>query len=173
MDTAFTDVERVLREVTAGVSPGSTAQEFTTRALRERITLFARSVVRLRVVLSGRHKGSITNQRMLIVRKREGRDFDAWTVQFKQSLQRDLFALYEPQKRVPSLDELATSAGPIARAFLVQRVERGGFDLLLEPLTTTYAQRKRRDGYGGRPIGERTGAWLSALRKARVTFVTN
>ena len=171
MEQAFDDVQRLLQGFSVQAPSTSAPPTYTQRLLRETITKWIRRVTSLRVTLAGQHEGGISNQRLLAVRKREGRDYAHWTVQIKQAVQRRCFDHFDAIKRIPSESELATFAAGPARDWLVARVERGGLDIVLEKLTKTYAARKRRDGYGGKPVGVRKGTWLKALAASRVEFV--
>lgn len=171
MEHAFDDVQLVLQGFSVRAPSTEAAPAYTQRLLRESITKWIRRVTSLRVTLAGQHEGGISNQRLLAVRKREGRDYAHWTVQLKQELQRKSFDHFDAIKRIPSESELATFAAGPARDWLVKRVERGGLDIGIEKLSKTYAARKRRDGYGGKPVGVRKGTWLKALAASRVEFV--
>lgn len=175
MDSAFDDVQRLLASEIAAVSAASSKGQPrrgdapTPTALKTYITQWTRSIRSMELRVPGSHYSGLSNQALLEVRRREGRDFDAWTVQIRQDLAKHLIERWRARGRLPSFAELEADAGEYLTDKVVKRVGRGGDDVLLEPLTDAYAKRKRKLGKGGKPIGVLTGKWITAL--ARRGFV--
>ena len=136
----------------------------TARSITAFASQFTRSIRSIDVRIPGSHYSGLSNQQLLAVRVREGRDFDAWTAQLRQKLSQHLQQLWRARGSIPSIDEATQDAQAFLHDAIVERVEQGGDDVMLQPLTRAYAQHKAKAGKGARPIGVLTGRWLAALR---------
>lgn len=139
---------------------------------RELITAFTGTGFGFRLLIAGQHYSGLSNQALLEVRAGEGRDYGADTVQLKQWLRRELLSRFRGLGRVPTTREVADLASLLVVNFVAtRRVLGGGGDIEVPPLTPRYAAAKARAGFGGKPIGVRSGRWLqSLLRQGRVVF---
>lgn len=174
MDRAFDDVAAVLREqqdaVARATSPTTPRTTAAPAAIRTLVNQFVRSILSVQLRVPGSHYSGLSNQALLEVRVREGRDFDQWTVQAKQRIERKLVAKYRDRGRLPSVAEIEADASEEFVAIVKERVERGGLDIKLEKLSKAYAVRKRKEGYGSKPIGVLRGRWLASLDRAFAIF---
>jgi hypothetical protein len=170
----YRDLAEAVRDTASGTraapKPPPKVPAGTLRAaIRQLLVAFTASM-KWSVEIPGQHYGGLSNQALLEVRKREGRDFDADTVQLKQHVRKELLERFASFPRVPTIAEIEDLAGKLIVQRLTERVMHGGLDVNIPPVTAATAARKRRDGFGGKPAGVRRGKWLAALRRARVTF---
>ena len=127
--------------------------------------------LRWRLVIPGRHYGGLSNQALLDVRIREGRDFAADTPLLRANASRALYAQVRTWARWSEVraDNIWSDA---VLATILRRVEEGGGEgFAVAPLTPRYAAWKAAQGKGGEPIGVFTGRWLRALRRGRVEIL--
>jgi hypothetical protein len=117
--------------------------------------------------ISGQHYSGVSNQGILVVRKREGRDFAADTAALRQKVAEKVAAAFKPGDWDD--DKAAVAAADAVLDFIVRRVESDGGDIQLAPLDPEYAKWKWRKGLDPR-IGVAKGEWLKALRRAAVVI---
>ena len=141
------------------------AKQRLRREIRDAVDAFLRET-RWRVVVPGTHGPSgLSNQELFEVRALEGRDFLERTVQLDQDVRPKMRALFSSWPRVPSVADLREAYSDMVVAYIAEtRFEPGGGDILLTPLSADYAREKAAAGYGGEPIGVRTGEHRDALR---------
>lgn len=131
-----------------------------TRAVRARVR-----GVSWRLAVPGVHPlSSLTYDELLDVLESQGRDFRAQTSAMDRYVLAEVQTKFESIGRVPLMREIDEAVGHAVLEWIVKRFEGKVRDEPLRRLTLAYARRKKRDGYGGRPIGTRTGAL--ALRVA-------
>jgi hypothetical protein len=117
------------------------------------------------VFVPGQHYGGLSNQALLDVRAREGREFAAHTVQLDQRVQKELMQRWGSfDQRVVTVDELREDSASVVRIVVTERYLHNGGDVALEPLKPATVREKRRLGFGGRPIGVRRGRHLAAIQ---------
>jgi hypothetical protein len=150
-------------------APAATRKSLAAQ-IKEMIIAFTANL-RWSLRIPGQHYSGLSNQELLAVRIKEGRDFDANTVQLKQHVRKELLERYAGFSRLPTEAEIKSLAGRIIVLYIAnERVMWGGGDISLEPLTPAYAAWKAKHGGGGKPIGVLKGRWLAALRKATVEW---
>lgn len=127
-----------------------------------------------RIVVPGQHYSGLSNQELFEVREAEGREFLLRTTQLDVAMRPKLRSYFTSWARVPTLAEIREAYSSLVIEWIVStRFEAGGGDLALTPLTVPYALEKGDSGYGGEPIGVRTGAHRDALRdRGRLEFTT-
>jgi hypothetical protein len=128
-------------------------------------------VINWRLRIPGQHYSGLSNEALLEVRKREGRDFARDVPSLRAYANKRLYAAARTWAKWSE----TRADGVFAEAALewvVKRVEQdGNGDVTLRPLTPAYALRKARAGKGGEPIGVFTGKWLRALKRGRVEIL--
>lgn len=140
----------------------------TARAARSEVIAGLRDIAKdMKWALSipGKHYGGLTNDEMLEVRKREGRDFARDNRNLRARARTALLDAFEGREVMP-IDRVVkeTLADSIIETIIL-RVENGGQDIDLTSLTPLYRKRKEKAGYGGEPIGVRKGKWRDALER--------
>ena len=127
--------------------------------------------IRWRLRIPGQHYSGLSNEDLLAVRKREGRDFARDVPSLHAFTNRRLYAAARTW-RVWSETRADNVFAEAALEWIVKRVETGGHgDVTLTPLTPAYAEKKRRAGKGGEPIGVWHGRWLRALKRGHVEVI--
>jgi hypothetical protein len=178
-------IESIRREVLASMAAlrnpqaagGARTKDALRTATRAAIIAFTKDL-RWTLSIPGDHYSGISNQALLDVRIREGRDFapteeypDAGnTIQLKQWLRAELLERFESFSAVPTLQMLQDIGGKLIVKRVAERVMHGGLDIHEQPLSAAYARFKARHGKGGKPIGVWSGKWLAALRRATVIW---
>lgn len=131
-----------------------------TRAIRARVR-----GVSWRLQVPGVHPGSsLTYDELLDVLESQGRDFRAQTSAMDRFVLAEVQTRFERHTHIPLMREIDEVIALAVLSWVVKRFEGKVRDERLRRLTLDYARRKKRDGYGDRPIGVRTGAL--ALRLA-------
>ena len=131
-----------------------------TRWVRER---FRASTWKLQV--PGVHpSSSLEYDELLDILEAGGRDFRADTTALNRFVLAELQMRFEELGRFPLVREFNEAMGLAVLSWVVKRFEGKVRDVKMRRLTLAYARRKKRDGYGDRPIGVRTGSL--ALRVA-------
>jgi len=121
--------------------------------------------------IPGQHYSGLSNQALLEVRQREGRDFAANNATLRRHVLTELSLALETARRMPSRREVETLAGAIVVGWVVKRLDYKVRDVRIRTLTPAYALAKRRAGYGSMPPGVRTGAFRDDVtERARVVF---
>lgn len=139
-------------------------------ALRKQMSEFVKPLVGT-LDIPGTHRSGLSNNEVLAIRAKEGRDFAMVTVQMTQYLRKELAQRFRGIGRMPTVDEVKDLTSKLYVNYIANvRVLHGGGDIILPPLTHAYAKKKRQAGHGGDPIGVFDGKWLAALRKARLVF---
>jgi len=135
----------------------------TAASIRARVKeIIGQVSIALRV--PGRHYSGLSYDDLLAVLASQGRPFGAETAALYAHLRRAV--AYELDE-LPRMPTVATIYDAIERAYIgwvVARFAGKESDVRLQPLTGAYRLDKRKAGYGGRPIGVRTGSL--ALRVA-------
>lgn len=127
---------------------------FITRWIRERFRASAWSVE-----VPGVHPSSgLGYDELLDIFEEHGRDFRAETPALNRFVLAELQIRFEELGRVPTVAEFNESMGLAVLAWIVKRFAGTVRDVRMRRLTTAYAKRKRRMGYGNRPIGTATGS---------------
>lgn len=127
--------------------------------------------IRWRLVIPGRHYGGLSNQALLDVRAREGRDFAVDTPLLRANANKALYAAARGWAVWSEVRGDRVWADAVL-AQLVRRVERGGGEgFAVRPLTPRYAAWKAAHGKGAEPIGVFRGKWLAALKRGRVEIL--
>lgn len=107
----------------------------------------------------GVHPGSgLEYDALLDIFEAHGRDFRAETPALNRFVLAELQARFEELGRIPTQREFNESMGIAVLAWIVKRFAGTVRDVKLRRLTLPYAKRKRRLGYGNRPIGTATGS---------------
>ncbi len=122
------------------------------------------------LIVPGAHYNGISNQGLLEVLARQGRDFAADTPKLREHVRHALVAAFQHQE----WDD--DTAGQIAQdailAWIVDRIESQGVDIPLAPLTPDWSAWKAHKGYDSR-IGVAKGKWLKAVQRGRVVVDFN
>ncbi len=107
----------------------------------------------------GVHPGSGLEYDVLLdIFKEHGRDFRAETPALNRFVLAELQTRFEELGRTPTVREFNEAMGLAVLAWIVKRFAGTVRDVKLHRLTRAYAARKRRLGYGNRPIGTATGS---------------
>lgn len=172
----FSEIQRLVDEELARLSraggPGPAPQkplapEALAKTIREVVAAFSR-VVRFEIHVPGDRKPGLSYDALLARLDAQGREFLMPTVAQKQLLAARMQQAFRGFSHVPSVQELRAEHTKQLRLQIANERFGGGGDLKLTKLTPPYAARKRRDGYGGCPIGVRTGKLLAAFRRSVV-----
>ena len=125
-----------------------------TRWIRER---FRASTWRVEV--PGVHPGSsLEYDDLLDILEEQGRDFRAETPALKRFVLAELQIRFEELGRTPTVAEFNEAMGLAVLAWIVKRFAGTVRDVKMRRLTLAYARRKKRAGYGNRPVGTATGS---------------
>ena len=112
-----------------------------------------------RLVVPGEHPGSgLDYDALLAILKDQGRDFAADTAALDRYVLAEVQATFESLGRMPLMREVDEAIGQAVLEWIVKRFAGTVRDVKLKRLTLAYANRKKRFGYGNRPIGTATGA---------------
>jgi hypothetical protein len=114
--------------------------------------------------IPGNHYSGLSNEELLEVRKEEGRNFGKTTTPQAEHVEERIADKFENRKTPPSDSMVRQVAQAALKEWLVMRVENGGLDISLRPLTPRYAAWKAKK-YPGRPIGVARGRWIGAVKK--------
>lgn len=123
--------------------------------------------------LSGQHYSGLSNQAMLEVRQREGRDFAADTRALRISVLATLLVTYEGRVEPPTTAEIKRTVRDAIRAHVLRRIDGEVRDVRIPLLTPRYALRKRMAGHAADPVGVWSGAWRSAVARASVAITAD
>lgn len=126
---------------------------------------------RVALEVPGRHYSGLTYDELLEILADQGRDFAATTTAMRRAVLAEVTARYEGARRAPTDAEIRGALAEAALAWIVRRFAGRVRDEHLRALTIPYARRKAKDGYGGNPIGTRTGALAARVADyGRVTL---
>lgn len=107
----------------------------------------------------GVHPGSgLEYDALLDIFEEHGRDFRAETPALNRFVLAELQTRFEELGRLPTQREFNEVMGLAVLAWIVKRFAGTVRDVKMRRLTMAYAHRKRRLGYGNRPIGTATGS---------------
>lgn len=119
------------------------------------------------VYIPGSHYSGMSNQDMLLLLAAQGRDFAQDTQALRKNVRDVLIDAFTLE---PWDDDTASQiASDTIRDWIVKRIEEGGLDIDLTPLSPQYLKRKAADGYDTR-IGIRKYRWIKAVEKADVSI---
>lgn len=117
------------------------------------------------IELKGDHYSGLTNQQILELFKKHGRDFTEDNSVIRSKIEDALLKAFDKQ---PWDDDTAAEVAEDAiRDWIVFRVQAGGVDVVLPPLSAEYLSRKLKKGEDSR-VGIKKGKWLKSLQKAKV-----
>lgn len=165
-------VPSVLSELRPRRRDGRSREARSERVARMEVAARLRDIAKeleFELHIPGRHYSGGTNDDVLEWRRAEGRDFAKDTPALRRKILTALLLEFEGETTQPSGQVIRKVVSDVILEHVVMRVESGGGDLTLPPLTPEYRRAKTRAGYGGKPIGVRTARWLMALEKGRVT----
>lgn len=119
----------------------------------------------------GRHYSGLSYDELIEILADQGRDFAATTTAMRRAVLAEVTLRFEASRRVPTDREIRDALADAALSWIVRRFAGKVRDEHLRLLTIPYAKRKARDGYGGEPIGTRTGALAARVADyGRVTI---
>lgn len=117
------------------------------------------------IELKGNHYSGLSNQEILTLFQKHGRDFAEDNSVIRSKVEDALLKAFENK---PWDDDTAAEVAEDAiREWIVFRVQAGGADVVLPPLSSEYLARKLRRGEDSR-VGIKKGKWLKSLQKAKV-----
>jgi hypothetical protein len=126
---------------------------------------------RVALEVPGRHYSGLTYDELLAILADQGRDFAATTTAMRRAVLAEVTARFENTRRAPTDAAIRDALAEAALAWIVRRFAGKVRDEHLRALTIPYARRKAKDGYGGEPIGTRTGALAARVADyGRVTL---
>lgn len=111
----------------------------------------------------GRHYSGLSYDALLDVLESQGRPFREDTSALRRAALADVQIRFASLGRAPTWAEFRDAYAEAVLAFVVKRFEAKVRDVHLRRLTNDYARAKAAAGYGGRPIGTRTGALSSRV----------
>ena len=120
----------------------------------------------------GKHPSGPTYDELLGNLDAGGRDFLAVTPATRKHLLASLTIAFEGARRVPSVREMRDVIRDAFKEWVLKRFAGKVRDQHLRALTIPYARRKKADGYGGEPIGVRTGALRDRIEDAGRVVIT-
>lgn len=156
-------VQEVLADRFGDVEPRTTRK----RATPAEIVRAVRGVVRtvtLALEVPGVHYSGLEYDHLLEILASQGRDFDADTETMRSAILAEVSLELENLGRMPTAKAIREAVARAALAWILKRMTGKVRDVRIRRLTMNYARAKRAAGYGGRPIGIRTGSL--ALRVA-------
>lgn len=119
------------------------------------------------IELRGAHYSGLTNQEILDLFIKHGRDFTADTSQLRRHVEESLLNGFKGKRWDD--DTAAEIAAEAILEWIVSRVEDERRDTFIPALTPDYLRRKRAKGEDTR-VGVKKGRFLKALKKARVNI---
>lgn len=122
--------------------------------------------------VSGKHPSGPSYEELLGYLDDGGRDFLAVTPATRKHLLASLTIAFEGARRVPSVREMRDVIRDAFKEWVLKRFAGKVRDQHLRALTIPYARRKKSDGYGGAPIGVRTGALRDRIEDAGRVVIT-
>jgi hypothetical protein len=126
--------------------------------------------LKFELTIRGQHYSGLSNQKLLEIRKREGRDFAKDTLALREHVRRVLVAQFRPGQWDD--DTATTLAAEAIRDWIVARINGDVTDVPLDALSPAYAERKRRAGKGGESIGVWSGRWRDAVAERGDVTIT-
>lgn len=106
----------------------------------------------------GRHYSGLSYDALLDVLEKQEREFRKDTSALRRSVLADVQIHFADLGRAPTWTEFRAAYAEAVLAFVVKRFEAKVRDVPMHRLTVRYAEAKAKAGYGGNPIGTRTGA---------------
>jgi hypothetical protein len=128
---------------------------------------YARTI-RWRLRIPGEHYSGLSNEALLAVRAREGRDFAVETPLLRANASRALYAEARAWARWSEVRADNVWSDAVFDQILARLENGGGEGFAVRPLTPRYAAWKAKHGGAGKPIGVLTGRWRRALTRGRV-----
>ena len=123
------------------------------------------------LAVPGKHYSGLSYDELLDILEAQGRDFRATTPTMRKAVLAAVTARLENARAMPTEREIRDALADEALAWIAKRFAGKVRDERLRALTLPYARRKAKDGYGGEPIGTRTGALASRVEDyGRVTL---
>lgn len=120
----------------------------------------------------GKHPSGPSYEELLGYLVDGGRDFLAVTPAARKHLLASLTIAFESARRVPTVREMRDVIRDAFKEWVLKRFAGKVRDQHLRALTIPYARRKKADGYGGEPIGVRTGALRDRIEDAGRVVIT-
>lgn len=120
----------------------------------------------------GKHPSGPRYEELLGYLDDSGRDFLAVTSATRKHLLAALTIAFENAHRVPTVREMRDVIRDAFLEWVLKRFAGRVRDEKLRALTIPYARRKAADGYGGEPIGVRTGALRDRVEEAGRVVIT-
>lgn len=118
----------------------------------------------------GRHYSGLSYDELLDVLEAQGRDFRGDTSALRRAVLADVQIRLAGIGRAPTWAEFRALYAEAVLAWVVKRFDAKVRDVPVRRLTVAYAKRKAADGYGGNPIGTRTGSLAARVEDyGRVT----
>lgn len=106
----------------------------------------------------GRHYSGLSYDALLDVLEGQQREFRRDTTALRRSALADVQIRFAGLGRVPTWAEFREAYAEAVLAFVVRRFDATVRDVPMHRLTVRYAEAKAAAGYGGNPIGTRTGS---------------
>ncbi len=106
----------------------------------------------------GRHYSGLSYDELLDVLEGQQREFRRDTSALRRSVLADVQIRFAALGRAPTWAEFRDAYAEAVLAFVVLRFEAKVRDVPMHRLTVRYAEAKAKAGYGGNPIGTRTGS---------------
>lgn len=106
----------------------------------------------------GRHYSGLSYDALLDVLEKQEREFRRDTSALRRSVLADVQIRFASLGRAPTWAEFRAAYAEAVLAFVVKRFDAKVRDVPMRRLTVRYAEAKAKAGYGGNPIGTRTGA---------------
>lgn len=127
---------------------------------------------RVELDVPGKHYGGLTNNELLAILADQDRDFARATTAMRAHVRATVALRFEGATRLPSTREVEAVMDDAVVEWIVKRFDGKVRDQHLRLLTIPYARAKAKAGYGGSPIGFRTGSLAAAVADhGRVTIV--
>lgn len=145
-------------------------------ATRGEIVRFLRDATRgieIGMRVPGKHPSGPSYEELLGYLDDGGRDFLAVTSAARKHILAVATVAFENGRRVPTVREVRDVIRDAFKEWVLKRFAGKVRDQHLRALTIPYARRKAADGYGGEPIGTRTGALRDRVEEAGRVVITN
>lgn len=118
----------------------------------------------------GIHYGGLTNQELLDILAKNGRDFATNNATLKRHVATFVSLALEGATRLPTQHEVDQLRATATLGWIIKRMDYEVRDVRIRMNTNTYQRAKRKAGFLG-PVGVRTGALREAVQRARVALL--